>query len=140
MPERVLAAGIRQLKDQSPAEFTKSLKDSTDEYWFGWKEFIRLIQRDHIIDNRAAFLRKEITQLADGFDHQMLLNSTRVSPLLEVGRCGELAVELGVLPLNETLKAALQCFQSWLDQRDTAGNREHIDGLNQVRVSAEVWS
>ena len=31
------------------------------------------------------------------------------------------------------MKAALQCFQGWLDQRDTAGNREHIDGLNQVR-------
>ena len=125
-------------EDQSPAEFTKSLKDSTDEYYgLAGREFIRLIQRDHIIDNRAAFLRQEITQLADRFRPPNAAEQVQrvLRHFIEVGRCGELAVELGVLPLGseEPMKAALQCFQGWLDQRDTAGNREHIDGLNQVR-------
>ena len=123
-------------EDQSPAEFTKSLKDSTDEYYgLAGREFIRLIQRDHIIDNRAAFLG-ERSQLADRFRPPNAAEQVQrvLRHFIEVD-AGRTGCGIGVLPLGneEPMKAALQCFQSWLDQRDTAGNREHIDGLNQVR-------
>jgi putative DNA primase/helicase len=53
-----------------------------------------------------------------------------------VAACGELATELGITgwPVGESLKAAADCFQAWIEDRGgVADNLEDVKAIAQVR-------
>ena len=58
-----------------------------------------------------------------------------------VAASGELAAELGILPWKpaEASKAALVCFEAWLDNRGGKGAAEEREALKQIRAYFEKY-
>lgn len=125
------------------SSFVNHLSDTSNRY-YGTPivEFIKHVIKDYenIRDRfKREYLSIKSVFLPEGSEEQ----DERVFKLFAfTGFAGELASEYGITGWNrhEALKAAVSCFNSWLEEKDGTGNQEVLAILDKVKLFFELYA
>ena len=127
----------------SSAELSKALVDATSQFYgTAAHTFLEKITQsnlyaglnDAIQSHRRAFIEQCLPRASGG---QVIRVCERFAL---IAAAGELATEYGITawPLGEARRAAMRCFQDWLEQRGGIDNQERTAFLAQVQAFFEA--
>jgi putative DNA primase/helicase len=128
---------------ENGASFVDYLSEVSNQY-YGTPivEFIKQVIRDY--DKIKERFRKELPAMKSVFlPKESEEQDERVFKLFSfIGFAGELASEYSITGWDrrEALKAAVSCFNSWMEEKDGAGNQERRVMLDQVKLFFELYS